>query len=75
MLFGILICVLVFGGASSYFQIGEYLMTIVIGSNVLPTLYEADIDTLAKGLQSKQITSVDLVKAGHRLSIIREIAP
>lgn len=80
MAFGIFFCALAFGGASSwlYFnqmcgkrgnlQTGEHLISNMIESEPLPSLYEADIDTLAKGLKYKKFTSVDLVNVS-RLSI------
>ncbi|KAI0487083.1 amidase [Xylaria cf. heliscus] len=40
----------------------QYLLTGVVDTN-LPSLYEADIDTLATGLECDDFTSVDLVKA------------
>lgn len=76
MIVGILFFALIIGGASSclcpnqcgtcaYFQPSEYLVTNVIEDRPLPSLYDADIDTLAKGLECGQFTSVDLTKASH----------
>lgn len=74
---GILFFALVIGGASSYLHLnqrpgtcaylqpGEYLITNVIEDRTPPSLYDADIDTLAKGLESGQFTSVDLIRASH----------
>jgi hypothetical protein len=76
MIFRILFCTLVIGasfrfylnqmcGKREYFQTSDYLITNVIGTKSLPSLYEADIDALTKGLKSKELTSVDLIKASH----------
>lgn len=74
---GILFVALVMGGASSclslnqkcgtckYFQPSEHLMTNVIEDGPLPSLYDVDSDTLAKGLECGEFTSVDLIKASH----------
>ncbi|KAL6404318.1 putative glutamyl-trna amidotransferase subunit a protein [Ilyonectria robusta] len=74
---GILFVALVIGGANSclypnqkcgackYFQPSEHLMTNVIEDGPLPSLYDADIDTLAKGLACGEFTSVDLIRASH----------
>lgn len=75
-MFGILLCAFLGGSASwlylqqkcvmgDYFQTTEDLVANVIGSNSLPILFAADIDTLAEGLKRNEFTSVDLVKACH----------
>ncbi len=73
-MFKILLCAFLGGSASwlylqqkcaesNYFRAGEHLITNVIGSHPLPSLYEADIDSLEEGLERNEFTSVDLVKA------------
>ncbi|RMJ13899.1 hypothetical protein BHE90_004375 [Fusarium euwallaceae] len=95
MIVGILFFALVIGGASSYlclnqrcgtcayFPPSEYLITKVIQDRSLPSLYDADIDTLVNGLESGQFTSVDLIKAyiarihevNDALSAVTEVNP
>lgn len=75
MVFGVLLCALIVGGVGSgqylkqkwgkhgYFRTNKYVTTNTRGAKSFPSLYEADIDTLASGLACKEFTSVDLVKA------------
>ncbi|OBT66750.1 hypothetical protein VE03_04062 [Pseudogymnoascus sp. 23342-1-I1] len=93
MIFRILFWAFVVGGASSYLyfdqtcgkhpnlQTSEYLITNVIGAKQLPSLYEADIDTLARGLKSREFASVDLAyiarinEVNDALSAVTEVNP
>lgn len=52
-------------GKREYCQASEYLATNPLEAKPLPSLYKADIDTLAEGLDRKEFTSVDLIKASH----------
>ena len=76
-MFGILLCAFLGGSVSwlyldqkcaksSYFRTGKHLITNLIGGYPLPSLYEADIDSLAQGLERNDFTSLDLVKARHQ---------
>ena len=58
MVYGVLLGALVIGGAGS----GWYLSQRA-GRGEFPSLYEADIETVTKGLECNDYTSVDLVKA------------
>lgn len=63
----------VIGGASSYFQTDEYVLSVPIEASPLPSLYDADIDSLSEGLRCKTFTSVDLDKVGL-LDVFRSAA-
>lgn len=84
MVFRIVFCALVVGGASSYLyldqtcgkyenlQTSEHLIANVNEMKQLPSLYEADIDTLAEGLKSREFTSVDLVQASRLITLNKQ---
>ena len=44
------------------FETSNQFITNAMEAGSIPTLYEADIDTLAKGLECREITSVHLAK-------------
>jgi hypothetical protein len=52
-------------GEGVCFRGDQSYLTSAIGTEPLPSLYEADIDILAAGLESNKFTSVDLVKASR----------
>ena len=58
MVSGILLSVLIIGSAGSGWYFNQR-----VGQGEFPSLYEADIETVTKGLECNQFTSVDLVKA------------
>lgn len=60
MVYGVLLGALIIGGAGS----GWYFKQPV-GKVQFPSLYEADIETVTKGLGRNQFTSVDLVNASN----------
>ncbi|GES60667.1 amidase [Aspergillus terreus] len=87
-----LVCALLVGGAGScfyfnqmcgtleYFQRNQYSLPSVINEQ-LPSLYQADIDTLARGLERKDFTSVDLTyisrinEVNDAVSAVTEVNP
>ncbi|KAG8156735.1 hypothetical protein KVR01_013340 [Diaporthe batatas] len=64
-LFYFLLLAFLIGCVGSYFPTSQLPALRVLEVDPLPSLYEADIDTLAKGLERKRFTSVDLVKASY----------
>ena len=58
MVYGVLLGALVIGGAGSGWFFNQR-----VGRGEFPSLYEADIEAVTKGLERNHFTSVDLVKA------------
>ena len=58
MVYGVLLGALVIGGAGSGWYFNQ-----CAGRGEFPSLYEADIEAVTKGLEWNHFTSVDLVKA------------
>jgi len=58
MVYGVLLGALVIGGAGSGWYFNQR-----VGRGEFPSLYEADIEAVTKGLERNHFSSVDLVKA------------
>ncbi|KAG2418471.1 hypothetical protein HFD88_001572 [Aspergillus terreus] len=84
-----LVCALLIGGAGScfyfnqmcgtleYFQTSQYSLPSVVDEQ-LPSLYQADIDTLAKGLERKDFTSAYISRINEvndAVSAVTEVNP
>ncbi|EMR64080.1 putative glutamyl-trna amidotransferase subunit a protein [Eutypa lata UCREL1] len=65
-------------GKREYCQASEYLATNPLEAKPLPSLYKADIDTLAEGLDRKEFTSAYVARINEvndALSVVTEINP